>query len=69
MTLTFKKNGSETLFCYAVENENKLWLSCAKLKLSYVEVEVEVVLKVGEEVAVKTRVQLLVRWLSGWVVG
>ena len=32
---------------------NKLWLSCAKLKLSYVEVEVEVVVKVGGELQLK----------------
>ena len=44
---------------------NKLWLSCAKLKLSYVEVKVEVVVKVGEEVVVETRVQLLVRRVVG----
>ena len=41
--------------------DNKLWLSCAKLKLSYVEVIVEVVVKVEEEVVVEARVQLLVR--------
>ena len=38
---------------------------------SYVEVKVEVVVKVGEEVVVETRVQLLVRRVVGgaWVVG
>ena len=49
--------------------KNKLWLSCAKLKLSYVEVKVEVVVKVGEEVAVEARVQLLVRQVGGGWVG
>ena len=44
---------------------DKLWLSCAKLKLSYVEVKVEVVVKVGEEVVVETRVQLQVRRVVG----
>ena len=49
---------------------NKLWLSCAKLKLSYVEVKDEVVVKVGEELIVETTVQLLVRRVvGGWVVG
>ena len=52
---------------------NKLWLSCAKLQLSYVDVEVivEVVVKVGEEIIVKARVQLLVRRVvgGGWVGG
>ena len=52
--------------------ENKLWLSCAKLKLSYVEVKVEVVVKVGDEIVAEARVQLLVRpvggWVDGWVV-
>ena len=48
----------------------KLWLSFAKLKLSYVEVKFEVVVKVWEEVVVETRVQLLVRRVvGGWVVG
>ena len=37
---------------------NKQWMSCAKPKLSYVKVKVEV--KFGEEVEVKARVQLLV---------
>ena len=42
-----------------------------KLKLIYVEVEViiEVVVKVGEEVAVEARAQLLVRRVSGGWVG
>ena len=44
----------------------KLWLSCAKLKLSYVEVKVKVVVKVGEEVVVETRVQLLFRRVGVW---
>ena len=44
---------------------NKLWLSCPKLKLSYVEIKVEVVVKVGEEVIVETTVQLLVRRVVG----
>ena len=51
---------------------NKLWLSCAKLKLSYVEVKDEVVVKVGEELIVETTVQLLVRRVVGgvcWVGG
>ena len=50
---------------------NKLWLSCAKLKLSYVEVKDEVVVKVGEELIVETTVQLLVRRVvgGGWVGG
>ena len=48
---------------------NKLWLSCAKLKLSYVEVKAEVVVKVGEEFVVQARVQLLVRRVDGWVGG
>ena len=45
---------------------NKLWLSCAKLKLSYGEVKVEVVVKVGEKYVVETRVQLLFRRVGGW---
>ena len=42
---------------------NKLWLSCAKLKLSYA--EVKVLVKDGEDVVVEARVQLLVRWWVG----
>ena len=49
--------------------QDKLWLSCAKLKLSYVEDKAEVVVKVGEEFVVQARVQLLVRQSGGWVVG
>ena len=45
---------------------NKLWLSCAKLKLSCVEVKVKVVVKVGKKVVVEAGVQLLVRWVGGW---
>ena len=46
---------------------NKLGLTWAKLKLSYIEVKVEVVVKAGEEVVVETRVQLLVRRVvGGW---
>jgi len=46
---------------------NKLGLSWAKLKLSYVEVIVEIVVKVGEKIIVKARVQLLVRRVvGGW---
>ena len=47
----------------------------AKLKSYYVEVIVEVVVRVGEKVVAKARVQLLVRrvgggwWVGGWVVG
>ena len=50
---------------------NKLGLSWAKLKLSYVEVIVEIVVKVGEKIIVKARVQLLVRRVvgGGWVGG
>ena len=50
---------------------NKLWLSCAKLKLSYA--EVKVLVKDGEDVVVEARVQLLVcrvgGWMGGWAVG
>ena len=49
------------------KSRNKLRLSWAKLKLSYVEVKVEVVVKVGKEIVVEARVQLLVR--QGWVGG
>ena len=42
---------------------NKQWLSCAKLKLSYVKVKVEV--KFEEEVVVNARVQLLVCQVGG----
>ena len=42
---------------------NKLWLSCAKLKLSYVEDKAEVVVKVGEEFVVQASQS------GGWVVG
>ena len=38
-----------------------------KLKLIYVEVIIEVVVKVGEEVAVEARAQLLVRRVGGWL--
>ena len=49
---------------------NKLGMSWAKLKLSYVEVIVEVVVKVGEKIIVKARAQLLVRRVvAGWVGG
>ena len=48
---------------------NKLWLSCAKLKLGYIAVIVDVVVKIGEEAVVVARAQLLVRQVGGWVVG
>ena len=48
---------------------NKLWLSCAKLKLSSVEDQAKVVVKVGEEFVVQARVQLQVRQDGGSVVG
>ena len=49
--------------------DNKLWLSCAKLKLSCVEVKIKVVVRVGEEVVVEARVQLLICGVGGWVGG
>ena len=45
---------------------NKLWLSCAKLKLSYVKDIDEVLVKVGEEVVVEAKVQLLFCQVGGW---
>ena len=48
---------------------NKLWLSCTKLKLGYIAVIVDVVVKIGEEAVVVARAQLLVRQVGGWVVG
>ena len=48
---------------------NKLWLSCAKLKLGYIAVIVDVVVKIGEEAVVVAIAQLLVRQVGGWVVG
>ena len=53
------------------KTRDKLWLSCAKLNISYVEAKVEVVIKVKEEVVVEARDQLLFRQVVGgwWVVG
>ena len=49
--------------------DNKLWLSCTKLKLSCVEVKIKVVVRVGEEGVVEARVQLLICRVGGWVGG
>ena len=55
-----------TILKFQKKRENKLWLSCAKLKLSYVEDNDEVLVKVREKVVVEAKFKLLFCRVGGW---